>query len=83
MNSQNEVLNAQRSMSVLGGTKTVCFWLMVACVLVAAGSTHSAMRGKESVLGALVTPLLLFNILALARAGTERKLRMIRAALSQ
>ena len=83
MNSPDEVLKAQRAASVWSGTKTVCVWLILANALVAVGSAFYAVKGKESVLGSVVTPLLLISILALLYAGSERKLRVLRAALSQ
>ena len=83
MNSPEETLEMQRTLSVASGTKQIATWLMVVAVALAAVSLIVALRSKEGVVGSVASPLGLATVLALLRSNSEKRIREIMAALRQ
>ncbi len=81
MNSPEEMLKVQRSVSVLSGTKWICLWLIAVSALIGAASLFFAIRSGESVLGALGFSLPMITILLLVRHDCESRLQRLRDSI--
>lgn len=83
MNSPEEILKMQRSLSVASGTKKLASWLLIVAMVLAVVSFVVALRSKGPLVGSVASPLGLMMIFALLRSSSERRIREIMSVLHQ
>jgi len=81
MTNPDEILKAQRQLSILSGTKKITLWLMVGLGVLCVVGAAMAVKEKTSISARLSGPLLTMVVFALTRSTCIKRIHELEASL--